>query len=314
MEVDERKTAAGENDVIVGIALVIDTVMTADMPPIGVGLVTPIVALPATAVRVGSTVALSSVALRNFVFNADPFQVIAEEEIKPLPTTSRTGEDPAAIDVGEMDASTGTGLARTVRGTEAEVPPPGAGVKTAIWKTFPEACSAAVNEALSCVLLTNVVARDTPLTCTTEEEMKFVPVTLIGRSAELPASTAEGLTAMAPGTGFTTAKVTAGDEPPPGAGVCTVMLNECVAACSAAVREAPIWLLLRNFVVRALPSTSTTEEATKLVPVTTKGRSVVPPMSMIAGLTETAAGTGLITANAVAGEVPPPGAGVETAI
>lgn len=57
-----------------------------------------------------------------------------------------------------------------------------------------------------------------------------------------------------------------------------------------------------------MPSTSTTDDGTKFVPETIKGRSDAPPAFSVDGLTVTGPGAGFFTAKKADAEVPPPGA------
>src|SRR5207302_1171167 len=80
-------------------------------------------------------------------------------------------------------------------------------------------------DAVNCVALTNAVARLAPLTCTTELEMKLLPVR-VSVNPGLPAETLEGEMLESEGTGLLTVltvRVTAEEVPPPGVGLETVM-------------------------------------------------------------------------------------------
>src|SRR5260221_12086776 len=73
----------------------------------------------------------------------------------PFVSVTVTLEPGAAVVV--LTVSTGGGA--IVNGSAADVPPPGAGVKTVTCAVAGAATSAAPIDARSCVLLTNVVAR-----------------------------------------------------------------------------------------------------------------------------------------------------------
>jgi len=66
----------------------------------------------------------------------------------------------------------------TVKMTPFDVPPPGAGLVTVTLKVPAVAMSEATMAAVSCVTLTNVVARALPLKLTVEPLTKFVPFTV----------------------------------------------------------------------------------------------------------------------------------------
>ena len=74
--------------------------------------------------------------------------------------------------------------------TLSEVPPPGVGLKTVTLEVPALTKSVAGIVALNCVAFINVVARSVPFHRTFDVLLKFMPVTVSGRSA-LPAS-AEG--------------------------------------------------------------------------------------------------------------------------
>jgi len=112
----------------------------------------------------------------------------------------------------EMD---GVGLL-TVKVTEVEVPPPGAGVKTVIDNNAPTARSDPGIAAVSWVLLTKVVARFEPLTRTTDPLMKLLPVT-VSVNPGSPAVALLGEMLDKDGAGLLTASVSADEVPPPGA-------------------------------------------------------------------------------------------------
>jgi hypothetical protein len=72
------------------------------------------------------------------------------------------------------------------------------------------------------VLLTNVVARADPFTCTTDPLTKLLPLTVSVNPAP-PAVTLVGEMLDNVGAGLLTASVTADEVPPPGAALLTVM-------------------------------------------------------------------------------------------
>lgn len=99
-----------------------------EVPPPGVGLVTVIVEVPADAISEALIVAVSCVEETNVVARAEPFQLTTDPEIKSLPLRTRVKSDPPEkVDVGEMEASTGTVLL-AVNVWLLEVPPPGIGL------------------------------------------------------------------------------------------------------------------------------------------------------------------------------------------
>ena len=105
---------------------------------------------------------------------------------------------------------------------------------TVTTESCPAAISAAEIAVVISVALTYEVARLLPFHWITEEERNPLPFT-VSVKAELPATAEEGETEVRVGTGALTAKLTADEVPPPGAGFATVMFAVPVAAMSAAV-------------------------------------------------------------------------------
>jgi hypothetical protein len=96
------------------------------------------------------------------------------------------------------------------------------------------------------------------------------------------------------------------DVPPPGGAFTTVTEAVPAVAMSAAEMEAVSLVLLANVVVRADPFQSTTEPETKFEPFTVRVKAGPPAVALL-GEIELIAGTGLLTANVIAFDVPPPG-------
>ena len=104
------------------------------------------------------------------------------------------------------------------------------------------------------------------------------------------------------------------EVPPPGAGVTTVTGALPAVTMSLAGIAAVTWPAFTNVVVRAAPFQRTWEVPTKLLPFTVSVNAA-PPAAVLVGASEVSAGTGFAGAlmvNAIAFEVPPPGAGVTT--
>ena len=119
-----------------------------------------------------------------------------------------------------------------------DVPPPGVGVNALTERLPAVVWSATVSDASSCVELIKVVERELPLTCTTVEETKFAPVTVMGVSVAVPVVTRFGVTVIEPGAGLFTANEAAAVLPPPGLGFVATMERVPAAARSAEVRDA----------------------------------------------------------------------------
>jgi hypothetical protein len=170
--------------------------------------------------------------------------------------------------------------------------------------------SEAVMDAVSCVALTNVVLRALPLKLTIELPTKFVPFT-VRLKAIPPAVAVAGERVVTVGTGLLTVKLTEFEAPPPGDGLVTVTLKLPPVAISDARIAAVTWVALTKVVARVLPLKLTVELLRKLAPFTVKVKPT-PPAVALDGEMLVMAGTGLLTAKAMAFEVPPPGVGLFT--
>ena len=299
-----------------GFGATIVNVRAADVPPPGAGVTTVTGTVPAVAMSAAAIVARTSVALTNMVGRLTPFHCTTDELMKLVPVTASVNSAPPATTLLGLSAvDTGVGFgATTVNVSGADVPPPGAGVATVTGTAPAFAMSAATMETRSSVLLTKVVGRPTPFHRTTDELTKLLPVTASVKSAP-PATALLGLRAVATGVGFgaTIVNVSAADVPPPGAGVATVTGTEPAVAMSAAVIVARSSVALTKVVERGAPFHRTTDDATKLLPVTVSVKAGPPAMALL-GSSAVATGTGFgaVIVNVIAVDVPPPGAGVTT--
>src|SRR5205809_1167862 len=139
---------------------------------------------------------------------------------------------PAAALLGESELSVGTGLL-IVNVWALEAPPPGVGLKTVTGAVPTVAMSPARICAVSCVLLPKVVVLALPFHRTTDEVLKFVPVT-VSVKAGPPAVALLGEIELSVGAGLLMVKVCVPDVPPPGVGVKTVTGSVPPAAMSVA--------------------------------------------------------------------------------
>src|SRR5260370_32663147 len=98
-----------------------------------------------------------------------------------------------------------------------------------------------------------VVVRELPLTCTTVEETKCAPVTVIGVSVAVPVVTRLGVTVMEPGAGLLTCNEAAAVLPPPGLGFVATTDRLPAAARSADVRDATSCVAFTYVVLRGWP-------------------------------------------------------------
>jgi hypothetical protein len=114
--------------------------------------------------------------------------------------------EPAEKLAGASCVIDGTGLF-TANDAATEVPPPGAGLTTVTARGLAVAWSATVSWKVSCVALTNVVARADPPTCATEPDTKLLPVTVTVAAVLEPTISVAGFSVIDPGTGLSTANV-----------------------------------------------------------------------------------------------------------
>src|SRR5436190_288154 len=141
-----------------------------DVVPEHVGFTTVIAAVPALAMRMAGTVAVSCVKETYVVANAVPFQLTVDVETKFVPVTVNVNcGPPGATQVGSMELI--VGLALIVNVTAPDVPPHG--LTTATEAVPGVAISAAVTVAVSCVEETYVVASAVAFHFTVEVERKF---------------------------------------------------------------------------------------------------------------------------------------------
>jgi hypothetical protein len=105
------RTDAGNNEEITGAGLLIANDAAPDVPPPGLGLLTVMLALPAVAMFVAVTAAVSCVADTNVVVRLEPFHCTVELEMKLVPfTASENAPPPAVAKDGEIDAIAGDGF------------------------------------------------------------------------------------------------------------------------------------------------------------------------------------------------------------
>src|SRR5882724_6795831 len=283
-----------------------------DVPPPGAALKTVIVRVPTLSMSLLEIWAVSRVELTNVVGRGEPLTLTTDPSTNPDPLTVRVKVEPNASAIeGEILDIEGAGL-RTARVRAAEVPPPGGGLDTTTERLAPAATSDAEICAVSCVLFTKVVVRFTPLTRTTEPEMKPLPVSVRVKAA-LPAETLAGEMLESEGRGLVIVSVTAAEVPPPGAELATVIETLPDEATSLAGIAAVSCVLLTNVVLRLEPFTRTREPETKLLPLRVSVNAPLPALTLDGEILESE-GDGLLTASVKAPEVPPPGAGLTTVI
>lgn len=142
-----------------------------------------------------------------------------------------------------------------------------------------------------------------------------MPVT-VNVMAPLPTNAVDGLIAVMRGSGRVASvivKVTAFDDPAPGAGLNTVMVAVPAVAISDAGICAVTCVTLSTVVGRSAPFQRTTEPGAKFVPVTESWK-VGPPATDELGLSSVMVGGAKLIVSVTALEVPPPGVGLTTVI
>jgi len=250
------------------------------------------------------------VALTNVVGRAEPFTCTTDELTNPDPLTVRVkvGPNTSAVD-GEIFEIEGTGLL-TVNVTAAEVPPPGPGVKTVMEREAATARSDEGIAAVSCVLLTKVVVRFEPLTRTTELLTKLLPLT-VSVNPEVPAVALLGEILLNDGDGLLTASDIVPEAEP--SGLVTPIARVPVDAMSLAGIAAVSRVPLTNVVVRFEPFTWTTDPFTKFEPLAVSVKAGPPAVAVLGEMLASDGGE-LVTVKVSAVDVPPPGAGLKTAM
>src|SRR6266850_3991819 len=234
----------GASAVSVGPPELTGKVIVADVPPPGAAVVTVTFAMAAASRSVAGIAAVSWVALANVVVRVAPFHCTVLPLTKPVPVTVSVNAAPliSAL-LGLRPVSVGAGLF-TVNVCAAEVPPPGAGVRTVRLAVPAAAMSAAVIAAVSWMVLTKVVVRAAPFHCTVVEPFTN-PVPLTVSVKDTPTTVAlAGTSAVIVGMGLLTGNVSAAEAPPPGVGVNTVTCGVAAVAMSAAVIAAVSWVAL----------------------------------------------------------------------
>jgi hypothetical protein len=140
------------------------------------------------------------------------------------------------------------------------------------------------------VPLTNVVARATQFSSTTEPLTKSVPSKSKTRPAD-PNTTFEGDMEVSIGSGYPAVNADGKEVPPPGGGVRTLKCTVPAVAISAGTNETNRLALLTYVVGRALALYWTTEDGTKLLPFTVTTTGLEVPTVAVGGTKELTAGS-----------------------
>ena len=269
---------------------------------------------PAVAWSATVSCVVSWVELTKVVGRAVPltFATVAGTKPDPEIVTASGAVPPATALEGATVMAPGAGLT-TGSCTVFELPPPGVGFFTNTARLPADAWSAATSCAVTCEMLTTVVARALPLTSTWAPGSKLLPE-MVSSAGAAATVTDAGDTAPMTGTGLLTMMVAAAVTPPPGEGVLTAIDRVPGVARSAAERTKVRLLELASVTGRDLPLTSTEEAATKLLPDTATVTGVVVPATIVVGETVMEPGCGLLTVKVETGDEPPPGPALVTTI
>ena len=120
----------GESKLAVGIGLLMVKVRAFDVPPPGEGFTAVTEAVPAVAMSLAKIAAVNCVPVTKVVTLGLAFHCTVEPEAKFVPVTvSVNAAPPAVAELGERLVMVGRGLF-TVKVTEFDAPPPGAGLVT----------------------------------------------------------------------------------------------------------------------------------------------------------------------------------------
>ena len=199
-------------------------------PPPGVGFVTEIAVVPTNAMYAAGTLTVSCVPVTLVgVKSAWPTHLTTDDAMKLVPVSVSVIEPPpATAAVGAMLLRVGTGFDTNgliVNVCDELVPPPGVGFATVIAAVPADAMYAAGTLTVTNVPLTVTGVKSAcPAQLTTDEAMKFVPVSVSVNNAP-PAVAETGTMVASVGAGLGLAVVNDCDElgPPPGAGFVTVI-------------------------------------------------------------------------------------------
>jgi hypothetical protein len=237
--------------VMLGVGMPIGNAVAADgLPPV---FVTVILALPPLAISAAGTAAVTCMPLTNVVVSAAPFQFTTALLRKFVPfTVSVNAAPPAVAELGLRLVMVGVGMViENVVAVDA-LPP----LLVTVTLALPTpAIRLAATVAVTCVLLTNVVARFDPFHCTVALLRKPVPFT-VSVNADPPALAEFGLRLVIVGVGMLTGNTVAVDVFPPA--FITVMLALPPPAINAAVTMAVNCVLLTSVVASAVPFHCTT--------------------------------------------------------
>ncbi|MGA2113575.1 MAG: hypothetical protein ABSH56_02355 [Bryobacteraceae bacterium] len=261
---------------IIGPGLIVKVAPEDVTPP----LVTVIVVVPAEAVRLAGTVAVSCVALMKVVGSAVPFHRTTAPEANPLPfTVSVKPLTPAVADEGVKPPITGL----IVKVAPKDVTPPTAKAESGrtVMVVVPAvAIRLAGTAAVNCVALTNVVRSTVPFHSNIAPAANPLPFT-VNVNAAPPAVAELGLRLLMAGRGLIVNEAPADAAP--------LLPTVTVAVPGEAIRllltVAVNLVEFMNVLGRAAPFHCTTEPSANPLPLTVRMKADPPAISLL-GLSE----------------------------
>jgi hypothetical protein len=290
--------AAGFRLMMVGVGTVMGKLVDADgLPPV---FVTVMPALPPLAIRLAGTEAVNCVALTNVVVSPVPFQFTTAPLRKLVPfTVSVNAGPPAGVVAGLRLVIVGVGMVIEKLVDVDVLPPEFATVTLAL---PPLAIRLAATVAVTCVLLTNVVASAVPFHCTVAPDRKPVPLT-VRVKPDPPAFAEAGLRLLMVGVGMLMGNVVTVDALPP------LFVTAILALPGLVIRlagtAAVTWVALTNVVVSAVEFQLTVAPDRKFVPLTVSVNAG-PLAPAEAGLRLVIVGVGTPIVNVAAVDAVPP--------
>src|SRR5207237_258983 len=250
-----------------------------EVPPSTPGIVTVTWAVPTAAMSEAGIAAVTCVGLTRVVVRAPPFQPTLAPMSNPVPVSVSVNPAPPAVAL-EGDSAVSVGPpALTGRLSAADVPPPGAAVVTVTLAMPATARSVAGIAAVSCVALTNVVARVAPFQRTLVPVTKLLPFRVRVKAAP-PTLALEGESDVSDGAGVVIVNVWAPEVPPSTPGIVTVTWAVPTAAMSEAGIAAVTCVGLTRVVVRAPPFQRTLAPMSNPVPVSVSVNPAPPAVAL----------------------------------
>ena len=303
----------GDNTRAPGTGFATVSVAAGEEPPLGPGFVTTTGRVPAVATSAAVSTKTTVWLLTTVAARTIPATETEEAVAKLLPVTVMlTGlEAPTSTVAGERLIAPGWALFTTST-AGADTPPPGLGFVTTTLNVPAAAVSAAVTGKVRLLAPETEAARGTPLTETVADAAKLDPAMAMVVGDAEPATRDDGVIVPMTGTRPVTARLTAADDPPPGAGFVTTTGRVATLATSALPTEKLSFALLINVAARETPLTDTVAPGAKPAPPSVTMVADGVPTAMVDGDSAPAEGTVFVMVSEAAADDPPPGAGLVT--